>query len=311
MSLRAALLLLVLFAISMLRGPSVGAKWMDLEVTLEPESATIGDRLTLTVVLTHAAESLVTGPTERDAFLPLELIEALPPQASGGAAELQKTRFVYILTAFQTGEIQPPELEYRASDGSSEVVPLPVVTIESVLPAEGVPELRDVRGPVQAAGPPRWPWAVLLMAGFAGLTAITMLLIRPAVVRPSLPPAPVRAEVPEVAARRELEAIGAAGLLERADLTEYYSRIAGCLREYLSGRFEIPAAAMTPEELERRLEALEVDPWPVRLAVNLLQQCEAAQFAQYQPARERAAADLATAFEIVELTAEREEAVVS
>jgi len=40
--------------------------------------------------------------------------------------------------------------------------------------------------------------------------------------------------------------------------------------------------------------------------VNLLRQCESVQFGQYEPARERAEADLASAYEVVELTRRQE-----
>ena len=122
-------------------------------------------------------------------------------------------------------------------------------------------------------------------------------LLRPP---PAIASTPIAA--PEDAAGRELDAIAADQLLDKGEAQAYYGRIAACLRQYLSRRFDIPAVAMTPAELEGRLEALGVGRWPTRLATNLLQQCEAVQFAQYEPARERAEADLSTAYEVVELT---------
>ena len=113
---------------------------------------------------------------------------------------------------------------------------------------------------------------------------------------------------PWPAVRRELDAIAAAGLLERGELDQYYARIAGCLRSYLSQRFDVPVAAMTPTELEHRLEEAAVDRWPARLSVNLLQQCEDVRFAHYRPARERAEADLSAAHELVTLTTKEESA---
>ncbi len=303
---RTALALLALAAICVLRTPTANAKLLDISVTIEPARATVGDHLTLTIVVMHPSDSEVSGPEGPEDFAPLELLEAKPPTTRSANDGLAETRFVYVVTVFRTGEVQPPELLFRAEGDSAEFVRPPAVTIESVLPADGVAELRDVRGPVQAAGPPRWPWAALIMAGFAGLTVITMLLVRPAMLRPAPQPVVARVEPSDVTARRELEAIGKAGLLERGELAEYYARIAACLRQYLSQRFEMPAVAMTPSELEARLDAQPLDRWPVRLAVNLLQQCEAAQFAQYEPARERAEADLGSAFEIVELTSPRE-----
>ena len=42
-------------------------------------------------------------------------------------------------------------------------------------------------GALLAAGPPAWIWATLLMAGFAALTVLTMLLARIPTLRPPPP----------------------------------------------------------------------------------------------------------------------------
>jgi hypothetical protein len=224
---------------------------------------------------------------------------------------LQETQFEYVLAAFRPGEVRPPPLRVRVSGARDAVLTVrpPSVVIESVLPADSPVELRPLGSPLQAsAGAPTWIWAALLAAAFVALTVLTMALVRLPVLH--VPPLAVAApiEAPGEAARRELDAIAGAGLLEQGELKEYYGRIASCLRAYLAYRFEVPARAMTAEELDGRLEALRVDRWPTRLAANLLEQCQAVQFARYEPARERAEADLATAYEVVELTATSENA---
>ena len=282
-----------------------------VDSTIEPARATIGDHLTLTVVARHPAAMELIAPEERGDFLPLELVEVRPPETRDVGDGLQETRLVYLLAAFETGSVQPQPLELTADGGSQVVATVqpPAVVIESVLPAGAPAQLRDVKGPLEAGdGPPAWLWATLVMAGFVALSLVTMALARLPVRRPPLPLTPRRVEAPDEGARRELDAIADAGLLRRDELKEYYGRIATCLRQYLSRRFDIPAVAMTPPELGGRLEELEVDRWPVRLAVNLLQQCEAVQFGQYQPARDRAAADLSAAYEVVDLTRRQEAA---
>ena len=305
-------ILLLALALIWTATPSAAAQTpIDFDVTLEPSRATVGDRLTLTIVARHSAGTQLAAPDGPEDFAPLELVEVRPPETRDVGDGLQETRFTYVLAAFQTGELRPPPLTITArgeSEGAATVQP-PAVTIESVLTAGANPELRDLKGPLQAsAGTPPWVWAALLMAAFAALTVLTMVLVRRAVLRPPPPPAGSRVEAPDEAARRELDEIAGAGLLDRGELKEHYGRIATCLRQYLSRRFDISAVAMTPPELALRLEELEVDRWPVRLALNLLQQCEAVQFAQYEPARERAEADLSTAYEVVKLTRRRDEA---
>ncbi len=63
---------------------------------------------------------------------------------------------------------------------------------------------------------------------------------------------------------------------------------------------------MTPSEIEKQLAATDMNKLAVRQAVSTLEQCQAVQFAGYEPARERAETDLAGAREIVRLTSEAE-----
>jgi hypothetical protein len=272
--------------------------------------ATVGDHLTLTIVARHPAGTRLEAPDGTDDFAPLELIEVRPPETRDAGGGQQETHFVYVLAAFQTGEVRPPPLRVAMLGAKRAVTTLqpPAVTIESVLPADGPLQLRDLKPPLRASiGTPTWVWATLLMAAFAGLTVVTMALVRLPILRTPPPPS-VPAEAADETARRELDDIARAGLLDRGELKEYYRRIASCLRQYLSRRFDIPAAAMTPQELEQRLEALALERRPTRLSASLLQQCQAVQFAQYEPARERAEADLSSAYEVVTLTRRPEEA---
>ncbi len=283
---------------------------MTFAVTIEPARATVGDHLTLTIVARHPPDTPLEAPEGPGDFAPLALVEVRPPETREVDGGLQETRFVYVLAAFRTGEVRPPPLRINVSGAGDAflMVQPPSVVIESVLPADGPIQLRDLKAPLQASGgAPTWVWAALLIAAFAGLTVLTMVLVRYPVLR-APPPFSAPVEAPDEPARRELDAIAGAGLLDRGELREYYRRVASCLREYLSRRFAIPAVAMTAQELEGRLEALAVDRWPSRLAVNLLEQCQAVQFARYEPARERAEADLSSAYEVVALTLPPEEA---
>lgn len=187
----------------------------------------------------------------------------------------EETRLSHSLAASQTAELPPPQGD----------------------------ELLDPNPPLEAsAAAPTWIWGALLMAGFVGLSVVTVALARLPVLQRPAPLTEPREEKPEVIARRALDAIAQGGLPTAGEMKEYYRRIAGCLREYLARRFDVPAAPMTPKELESRLEDLGVECATARLAVNLLEQCDAAQFGEFAPAPERAEAALASAYEIIALT---------
>jgi hypothetical protein len=277
------------------------------EAALEPTVATVGDPLTLSISVRHPAGTKVEPPDGADPFEPLDLIEARAPETRDASGGMQETRLVFTVAAFQTGVVHPLPLRMGVIGAQEDSISIdvPSVTIESVLPADGVAEPRGLPEPLaHSGGTPAWVWATLVMAGFVALSAATMALARVAVRQapPAEPAAPD--EPPEALARRELDAIGAASLLEHGDLKQHYERIATALRRFLSSSFGIPAGALTAQEIELRLEAAGADRMAARLAMNLLAQAEAVLFANYDPARERAKADLAAAYQVVALVAE-------
>jgi hypothetical protein len=283
---------------------------VSFELTLEPATATVGDRLTLTITAVHPEGARIDAPENPAAFGLLDVIEVRRPVTMEAGDGLQETRFVYVVAAFRTGRLQAGPIEVTATvegEEQREALQVPPVTVESVLPA-GDPAARGLAGPL---APPNgasgwWVWAALSAAAFAGLSIVTVLLARIAVAPP--PGVGAAAQPADAVARAELDALEAAGLIERGDYLDSYRRLAAALRRYLSQRYGIPAAALTPDELAAGLDRAGVERWPARLAENILRQCDAVLYARYEPARERAEADLASAYELIELTAEAQPA---
>jgi hypothetical protein len=245
---------------------------------------------------------------DRDAFEPLDLIEIFPPEARSIGAGRIESVFAFELAAFLTGDVELEPIAITA-DGLDVLYLQPkAIVVESVVPPDEAAQLRGLKAPLEAGtAPPKWIWAALFMAGFAAVSVFTMGLARVPTLHtpPASKPAPgPPAESPDDAALEEFDKIAKAGLLERAELSEYYRRIGESLRGYLAHRFDVPANAMTPRELEERLKATSMGKLAARQAVATLQQCESVQFAGYVPARERAEADLTAALEIVRLTSE-------
>jgi len=277
-------------------------------VTLAPATATVGDRLTLTITVEHRADVTVAGPGFGGDYGGLDLVQVAPPADAAAPAGRVRTTLVYTLAAFKTGGFTVPPLtvSYTTADGrvGSVSTGQASVTVRTVL-AEGDTDLRPLKPQlgIDAAAPsPVAP--VLFVAVFVALTAAGYVLHRRiAATRP--PPlaaeAPAPAPPADAAARQALDALASSGFATR-DPVEYYARIAATVRAYLSERFDFAAYAMTRRELERGATAAGVDRWPARLTANLLEQCDAVQFAGFVPAPERREADLTAAYEIIELT---------
>jgi len=278
------------------------------DVTLEPPRVTVGDRITLTIAVGHSVDVSVSVPDDPEAFEPLDLIEALPPETRDAGGGRVESVFSFELAAFLTGEIELKPIAITADGLEVLYVQPEEIVAESVVPPDAPLQLKDLKAPLEAStGPPKWIWAALIMAGFAAVSAFTMALARIPTLRapPALKPAPSQRErPPDDAALEEFDQIAESGLLERGELSEYYRRIGESLRSYLARRFDVPASALTPRELEERLEATSMSKLAARQAVATLEQCQSVQFAGYVPARERAEADLMAAVEIVRLTSD-------
>lgn len=277
-----------------------------IDVRVEPFVATVGDRLTLTILVEHPREAELTGPGEDADYGQAVFIEVHDP-STAPAGPNERTTLTYVLTSFTVGqqEIPPLNIAWTAEGVSGNLLTGPTpYTIDSVLPP-GETTLRPLKPQLSIPEPAPPPFVpATFVALMAGLTVLGYWLVRraldarPGVAASALLPPPPRD--PAAAARDALVALAASGLAS-SDVPEYYARLAGIVRQYLSARFDVPAYAMTRTEIERGMEAAGADRWPARLAANLLEQCEAAEFAKFVPAAERREQDLAAAYEIIRL----------
>ncbi len=268
---------------------------------LTPAAATVGDRLTMTIVVEHGRGIVVTGPQFDGAYGGLDIVEIAPPEI---AQDGKQTTLRYVFAAFEVAAYVVPEqsLSYQGNDVSGTLRTTEQrVAITTVL-SPGDTDLRPLKPQLEIedpAPPPLVPIAIV--AAFAALTAAGYWLVRRAMALPPPPAAmPTPPREPHVAARAALDALHAD---PTASLNARYAGIALILRRYLSERFGFAAYAMTRRELERGMTRAGIDRWPARLTANLLEQCDAVQFAGFVPAMERIDADLTAAYEIVALTA--------
>jgi hypothetical protein len=285
-----------------------GQEAFTASVTVEPQRVTVGDRITLSISIEHDPGVALEAPDNPEAFAPLDLVDVREPETGDVGDGRSETRFEYELAAFVIGEIDLEPLSITEDGAEVLRVEPALIMVDSVVPPDAPVQFRDLKAPLQAStGPPKWIWAALFMAGFAAVSVVTMALARvPALSRP--PVLVAEPVAPEADARdvvlADLDDLEEAGHLDRGELLEYYKRLGDRLRIYLSRRFDVPATAMTPSEIERLLDVTEMNKLAIRQAVSTLEQCQAVQFAGYEPARERAVSDLAAVREIVQLTSE-------
>lgn len=288
------------------------------DVRLEPFVSNVGDRIALTIIVDHDAGVVVEGPSANSDFGTLEFLNAETPLVVPNDMGGERTTLRYTVTTFTLGSAATPGFEIRwrgaGEEGVLNTAPAPY-TVDSVLSADDN-ALRPLKAQFdlpQPAPPAFVP--VAFAAAMAALTALGYWLMRLAIgQRPAPVFVPAMALVqtapPDVTARAALDDIAASGLAER-DREAYYARLAETIRRYLSARFDFPAYALTRREMELGMTGAGIDRWPARVTTNLLEQCDAVQFAKFRPARERLEQDLAAAYEIVAITSDSSETVAA
>jgi hypothetical protein len=243
----------------------------------------------------------IEGPRFGDNFGGFEIVEAPPPQRTTTA-----TTVTYTLAAFETGEITLPPLEvrWRGEGGAGTLTTEPSsVDVRSVLTA-GDEALRPLKPQLSLSdGAPAAIVPVTFVVVFVVLTIFGYWLIWRAVAsKPEEPPA---VEAPLSAAERARLSLDELAVSRgELDVKEHYARLAEVVRGYLSERFGFPGYAMTRREMERGMGRAGIDRFVSRVTANLLEQCDAVQFAGFRPPPERVEADVIAAYEVVRMTEE-------
>ncbi|HWO94537.1 MAG TPA: hypothetical protein VNL92_07210 [Dehalococcoidia bacterium] len=287
---------------------------VQVEARLTHSEATVGDRIGLEIVIRAPAGSTVRVPDLPLRVGDLDLIERLPMQESDDGTE---QRHRYVLSPFQTGDlfVPPIRITYRLPNGTEETVEtqtLPLA-VRSVIPAgDPASEVRDLRSQAEVLAEPRdVPWP--LIGGAAGGVIASLVVLRilwllaRRLARRQAPAPPVYL-TPEDEARAALDQLAANGLPTRRTVKAHYATLSHIIRSYLSERHAIPALSCTTRELSVGLVERGVDRWQTRLVAGLLEECDAAHYAQYIPAKRRAEHDLSLAYEIIELARTQSEA---
>ena len=283
-----------------------------VRASVDRERVTVGDRITLTIVVQHDARLSLDALERAAAFGDFEVLAVEPPQERALDNGRVETTLAFTVAVFRTGDLEIPAIAvpYADADGNPTTATAPGVPISvaSVIPpGESPADIRDLKPQLGVpGGAPAYVRPALIAAPVVIVVGMALLLAR--VLRRRRVPVPAGPPpLPEDEARAELERIAALRLPESGAHKEHYRLISGCIRRYLTGRYDLSAVALTTAELEEQMGGRGVDRWQARLVSGLLQECDDVRYGQYAPAAARADADLTAAFEIVEMTRPRVE----
>lgn len=256
------------------------ARAAELTVTLDPEAATVGDRVQAELLLSAGQGELdgdPRSPVWGDRWGGAEIVEAGPVERlRGGAGGAPRFRQRLVLAAFRTGtvELPPKQVAVPGREATEELwTPAGLaLEIDSVLPTEAEGKELEPRPPAPPEPLPLGRAFWWTLAALTGLAAGALLLIRR------------RREVPRSARRpptpgEELEAsLVAAG--QAPAPAEGHVLLSLGLRRFLGRRFGFPAAESTTGEIRRQLRRRRCPPALEGRIHEVLQACDRVKFAR-------------------------------
>ncbi|MDE0552886.1 MAG: hypothetical protein OXI24_01615 [Candidatus Poribacteria bacterium] len=165
-----------------------------------------------------------------------------------------------------------------------------------------VQSLRDIKPPLEGTQSPL-PYLIggAIVLGFIAVSGWLYIRKR----SQTLPMAPIQEDdtpLPHEVAYEQLTAIEASDWLKRGDIETYYTQIAYVLREYIYGRYQIPALELTTTALLLTMQRERIDTPYVERIQQLLSNCDKVKFANYQPKLSEATERIADARWIVDET---------
>lgn len=271
----------------------------------QPDAPKVGDRLTLTLDITHPPNTTVHLP---EAFPnPRWELTNREHKSTPGEDKISTT-IELVFQIFRPGATTLPgfDVTILRTDGTfGKLKTQPVdAKILSVLPADKTPSLTAPRDPVAV-------WTDDYTPLWVGGTLLALLLVSGVSVfisrrnRPEPPGPPPRPA--HLVALEKLNTLSPGDLLDRGEYMLFYVRMSEAIREYLGRRYGFRGTELTTTEILNNLNAVEDgEGWPAGISYSdvrdWLNYCDLIKFSDLTPERERSEQLLRQAFSTVELT---------
>jgi len=282
--LAAALVLVALASVAAAGGP------VSVAATVNKRGITIGDPITLAVVVEADAGYQITDSGVGRTMDEFEVLEAIPPQVTRITNGRTRYTFRYRITAFRVGNLVFPQINvgYQSPAGEPGVVPtaeIPIVITTVIQPGEATDDIKPAKPQLRLpTAAPQIPQLAIQVALAFVVLAMLALIIRQA--RRAASRRPKDADMDEVLltpaqrAMAELNRVASLGLPEKGRYAEHYALLSKALRVYVRDRFGLSANERTPRELREEMLRAGIDRTEIATIYEILREGERARFHQ-------------------------------
>ena len=297
-----------------------GAGQISIESHVDKSTIYIGDVIKYSVVVTHDKDIDLQTPTLAINLGQFEIrdYKVLESREQEDGQIVDQTD--YLISTFDTGEFEIPELEIGYSTTSDSTIKFlktePITIKVESLVAEEAGDIRDIKPPVE---PPQDIKFYIIM----GIIALVVLIAAALGFyfwkrrRAGKSILPKRQEPPRPAhqvALEQLEKLVNSDLLQTGKIKEYFIQLSDIVRHYIEGRFFISAIEMTTTQLLENMKTEQLDKEYIEMMYTFLNECDLVKFAKYIPEQNEIDKTTQDAFDFINATKveyEKPEAVQS
>ncbi|OLC20421.1 MAG: hypothetical protein AUH33_03730 [Chloroflexi bacterium 13_1_40CM_68_21] len=255
--------------------------------TVDKRGITIGDPITLTLVIEADAGYVVRDSGVGRTIGEFEILEAAPPQLTKIQSGRTRYTFRYKVTAFRVGDLVFPAIAvtYQGPDGEIGVAPtaeIPIVVTTVIQQGESTDDIKPWKPQLRLPGAaPQIPPIVVQAALAVVVLAMLALIIRQARRAAAGRPREVEGDIQLTPAQRamaELNRVAGLGLPEKGRYAEHYALVSKALRAYVRDRFALSATERTPRELREDMLRAGIDRTEIATIYEILREGEVARF---------------------------------
>jgi len=281
----------------------------EVVVSAEVDSTDIllGDQIDLTLSASWEPGAKINWPVILDSLGGMEVISVSDLDSTQSGNKIQGVQ-QYTLTAFDSGVYQiPPILFSYTGDYSNDTFTTQTQSLEIIvhtIPVDTTQAIKPIKD-LQSA-PITFnellPWIVVGMIALLIIGGVVYVVFfrkkKPQIIPEKKAPVIPAHEI----AFKKLHELEQKKLWQEGDVKTYYVELTDILREYLEGRFHIPALESTTIEIMNALHRKEIEEKQKRQLRELLERADLAKFAKMRPGPEHNRSDMELARNFVKET---------